>query len=433
MDRHYLSTIKMYVISGVLCGVICGGSCIAFAWATTLCDNTFQANHWLLFLLPVSGIAVVLLYDFFRSGEDLATDAIFKFSHKGNSNGYDESDSVSPWLAPLIFISTCLAYLTGGSCGRVGSALQIGGCLSAVICRRFSGAAGLRSVYIACGMAAGFTAILNAPVAGAVFGVELLILSGWDLMIVFPALLSSFITWGISKLAHVPYTDFHNGFSGGITDAGSTSDDAAMAAVLHTGLDASIIWRVVVIAAFATIAGRLFCYGRLAFNAGFELMGNKIVRVLVGTGLVIGITLLIGTYDFNGLGFGYVDKVLDGNSAMFAFAFKLVLTCLTLGCGIRGGEISPVIFIGATSCFALGCLIGLDPTLAAALGIVGTLGSVTNTPIAIMIYGLEAIECSGEMVIYFAITALIAHLCSGTYGLYHQQHAENQILKPRIP
>ncbi|MDO4176557.1 MAG: chloride channel protein [Bacillota bacterium] len=102
-------------------------------------------------------------------------------------------------------------------------------------------------------------------------------------------------------------------------------------------------------------------------------------------------------------------------------------------CGIRGGEIAPTIFIGATSCFVIGCMIGLDPTLAAAIGFVGALASVTNAPIAIGVLGLEAICFSGEAILYFALTAIVAHIFSGTYGLYHEQLVQKQPLKIHIP
>lgn len=449
------------LLCGLICGIVCGGAGVLFAWATTLCDKTFHANDWLIFLLPAAGIVVVLLYDKFRAGEDLCTDALFRYLHgdavlnHGSRETNPGSDKVSIWLAPLIFISTNLAYLFGGSVGRVGSALQLGGTLgiyatgwiggdvavNGVDSDAFVGKLtygiftkpGMRHVPLACGMAAGFCAILNAPVAGAFFGVEVLILSGSELIAIIPAAIASFITWGIAKLAQVPYTDFHFEITGGITRAGSTSDHAAMASLSETGLAVEVLLKVAVVALAATLAGRMFCYGRTVTTKGFGLIQNKYIRVIVGAGLVIAITLIAGVSTYNGIGFDYVDGVMDGRSAMFAFAWKLALTLFTLGCGIRGGEIAPTIFIGATSCFALGCLIGLDPTLAAAMGFVGALASVTNCPISIGILGLEAICCSGEALIYFAITAIIAHLFSGTYGLYHEQTSHRQILKIRIP
>lgn len=418
---HEKNRLVIYIKAGISCGITCGSACIAFAWLTTICDAVFHGHTNLLYLLPLAGLFIVYLFDYYRADDDLCTDAIFRYVQGG--------ETVSPWLAPLISLSTCLAYLFGGSVGRVGSALQLGGTLGIVISRRSP----YRSLYAACGMAAGFAGILNAPIAGALFGVEVLILSGSDLLIIFPALISTSITWGIGQLARVPYVDFHTSLASGLTLPGTVSDTAAMASLHSAAPGFSVIWRVIVIALAATLAGRLFCYTRLVFNKGFELIKNRFIRVVIGSGLVIGLTCLMGTYVYNGIGFTYVDSVLDGHSAALAFVLKLLLTALTLGCGIRGGEIAPTVFIGATAAFALGCLIGLDPTLAAALGIVGTLASVTNCPVAIFAYGLEAICCNLQAAVFFAITALIAHFFSGTYGLYHSQHPENQPLKIRMP
>ncbi|MCQ2546907.1 MAG: chloride channel protein [Clostridia bacterium] len=426
------------LLCGIVCGIVCGAACMLFAWITTICDRTFHSHDWMIYMLPIAGMIAVLLYDCFRRGEDLCTDALFRYLHGDpvqNENGSPEK--VSIWLAPLIFISTCLAYLFGGSVGRVGSALQIGGTLGVHTSGRlfaclFSRPA-LRYVPLACGMAAGFTAILNAPVAGTIFGVEVLILSGNKLVALIPSGIASFVTWGISKLAMIPYVDFHFRMTGGVTRFGSTSDDAAMSALQATGMELEVILKVLVIAFVGTLAGRLFCYSRLISTKGFALITNRLVRVLVGTGLVMALTLLFGVTDYNGIGFVYVDATMSGESAMFAFLWKLILTCLTLGCGIRGGEIAPTIFVGATACFTVGCLIGLDPTLAAALGFVGALASVTNAPVAIGILGCEAICCCGEAIIYFAITAVISHIFSGTYGLYHEQLAHRQPMKFKIP
>lgn len=416
------------ILCGLICGAVCGIVCVLFTWVTSLCDKTFHANTWLIFFLPLAGIIVVLLYDKFRQGEDLCTDALFRYLHA-------DSEKVSIWLAPLIFISTSLAYLFGGSVGRAGSALQIGGTLGIYASSRISvfSQAGMRHVPLACGMASGFCAILNAPIAATVFGVEVLVLSGSELLAIIPAAISSFMTWGIARLVHTSYTDFHFNLTGGLTDAGSTSDAAAMSALSKTGLSPEVLVKVVIVAFAATLVGRLFCYGRTITTKGFNLITNKYVRVLAGSGLVIALTLIVGVSSYNGIGFDYVDAAMSGRSAMFAFAWKLVLTLITLGCGIRGGEIAPTIFIGTTSCFALGCIIGLDPTLAAAMGFAGALASVTNCPVSIGIMGLESICFSGEAFIYFAITVAIAHFFSGTYGLYHEQTSHHQLMKIRIP
>lgn len=426
------------ILLGFLCGILCGAVCVAFAWATSAADSTFHSHTRLLLGLPFAGVLIVLLYDYFRRGEDLCTDALFRYLH--NEDVLNERGSrreVSLWLAPLIFVSTGLAYLFGGSVGRVGAALQLGGTISAHIAARIFGGVlsepHLRHIPLACGMAAGFTATLNMPVAGAIFGFEVLILSRSRIFAIIPAAVSSFTTWAIARLAHVPYVDFHFDMRGGLTSAGMISDNAAMASLISSGFNGEVFLKVILVAFAGTIAGRLFCYSRQISAKGFLLIKNKIARVLLGTGLVLCLTLLIGVYDYNGIGFVYVDAAFTGQSAMLAFMWKLILTCLSLGCGIRGGEISPAIFVGSTFCFALGCLIGLDPTLAAAIGFVGALASVTNAPVAIGVLGCEAICCSREAVLYFAVTALISHVFSGTCSLYSQQQPGRRPMKLLIP
>ena len=452
------------IMTGTGCGIVCGGACIIFAWLTSLCDAAFHRHDQLLWLLPAAGVLVVVLFDGFRREDTLNMNALFLQLRGGQP--------VSPWLMPLVALSTCLAYLFGGSVGRVGSALQIGGglalCLGERVNRKLDARAGEEpeaqvnvngealpaDLLLSCGIAAGFTAILNAPLAGAVFGVELLVLQGRQLWNLVPALIASLITCGIGHLVRVPYISFENDMTGGLVDPGSNSAGAAMASLVTTGLQPGVLLRVLLIGFAAVLIGMIYCAARKHITSGFRkirlgrirgkgremdlgngldksrgeglelLLSDRILQVLIGTGLVIAVTLLIGHTDCNGIGFVYVDRVLDGRSAMLAFLWKLILTSLTLGCGIRGGEIAPVIFIGATGCFTVGCLIGLDPTLAAALGIVGALASVTNCPIAIGIYGLEAICCNGEMLLYIVIVCAVSYFFSGTGGIYSEQHPQ---------
>jgi len=400
-------TIITYILTGVCCGIVCGGAAVFFSWLTTMCDNVFHTHEKLIFLLPLAGIAVVFLYDDFRKEDDLTMNALYRYMQDGKP--------VSFWLAPMIAISTCFAYLAGGSVGRVGSALQIGGCLAVLIGKKFAllrRFAPAPELLLACGIAAGFCGILNAPVAGAVFGVEVLILSYKKWILIVPTLISSFITWGIAHAVGIYYVDFHD--------------------LITVSISVTVVLKALVVAFAAMLIGRLYCFVREITVKGFEALNNKYLRVITGTVLVIALTQILGHTNCNGIGFSYVDAALDGHSATLAFLWKLMLTAFTLGCGIRGGEIAPTIFIGATGCFAAGYLISLDPALAAALGIVGALASVTNCPIAIFLYGLEAISLSPEMALYFFITACMAHFLSGTGSIYSEQRAEKQILKPRL-
>ena len=154
-----------WILTGVCCGIVCGGACVFFSWLTMTCDSVFHNHEKLLFALPLAGVLVVLLYDEYRKDDDLCMDALFRHMR--------EEERLSYWIAPLVAVSTCLAYLTGGSVGRVGSALQIGGGLAVIIGEKFAPLRRLMppaELLLACGIAAGFTGILNTPLAGAVFG-----------------------------------------------------------------------------------------------------------------------------------------------------------------------------------------------------------------------------------------------------------------------
>ena len=281
-------------MTGVCCGIVCGGAAVFFSWLTTLCDNVFHTHEKLIFLLPLAGIAVVILYDEFRKEDDLTMNALYRHMQEGKP--------LSFWLAPMIAISTCLAYLTGGSVGRVGSALQIGGCLAVLIGKKFAllrRFAPAPELLLACGIAAGFCGILNAPIAGAVFGVEVLVLSYQKWVYIVPTLIASFITWGIAQAVGIYYVDFH---------------DLTTATISTT-----VLLKALVVAFAAMLIGRLYCFVRKITVQGFEALNNKYLRVITGTVLVIALTQILGHTNCNGIGFSYVDAALDGHSATLAF------------------------------------------------------------------------------------------------------------------
>lgn len=420
------------LLLSILTGICSGAACVLFYVCTQFCDNTRIDNNWLLYLLPAAGLLIVFLYDHVLGDKDLSTGALYRHIQEGKQ--------VSPWIAPLITLSTCLAYLTGGSVGRAGSALQIGGSISCGIIEkaaaRFDPGSGRQPhdlsgsdanepaesespapprtavsdtavLLTACGMACGFTAILNTPLAGAVFGVEVLVLNCRNWILIIPTMISSWLTWGIAYLFRISYTDF--------------TVDAAH----FTGLDPAAYVKLVLLAFAATLTARLFCYSRRSFTWAFNrFIKNPFIRVLAGTVMVVMITKLIGTMDCNGVGFTYVAGALNGNSSSFAFLWKLLLTVLTLSCGIRGGEIAPNIFIGAAFGCAAAPLIGLDPCLGAAVCLVGQLSSVTNCTLAVFLYGCEAMCAGLPAIACFALVSVIAHVFSGDIGLYREQPAE---------
>lgn len=398
------------LVLSILTGILSGGVCVFFYVCTQLCESARISHEWFLYLLPAAGLCVVLLYDKAFCEKDLSAGALFRHVQDGNP--------VSAWLAPLIAMSTCLAYLTGGSVGRVGSALQIGGGVAnGVIEEKLPALSFPRAplVLTVCGLSCGFTAILNTPLAGAFFGVELLVLSRRDWILLIPSAVSSFITWGIAALFHVSYVDFTVGQSH------------------FEGLDPTVCLKLALVVLSVTVLARLYCYSRRLIAWGMaRIIKDPFLRVIAGTVLIILLTKLSGSMDQNGIGFTYVAGALNGNSSSSAFFWKLLLTVLTLGCGIRGGEVAPNIFIGATFGCAAAALIGVDPCLCAAVCLVGQLSSVTNCTIAIFIYGCEALCAGLPAVICFASVSVIAHALSGDIGLFREQPSQNIPFKLHI-
>ena len=433
------------LLASVLIGLLGGGACVLFYACTQICDQTRLGQPALLYLLPAAGLLIVFLYDGLLGDKDLSTGALFRL--------VQENKPVSPWIAPLIFLSTCLAYLTGGSVGRAGSALQIGGGIGAWTGSRLDGRredtrpdsredtqpegsredprldrdpayAQRNRLLITCGMSAGFTAILNTPLAGAVFGIEVLVLSRQSWGQLLPALISSYLTWGIAA-------GFEALTSGGAMAGFDLSyTDFSVPAELFSTLSPVDYGKLALLTLLSTLAARLYCYSRRSVAWSMQrFIKNPYLRVLAGAFLVILITRAIGTMDCNGVGFSYVAGALAGSCAPLSFLWKLILTIVTLGCGIRGGEIAPNIFIGATFGCALAPLFGLDPCIGAAACLVCVLSSATNCTIAIFIYGCEAICFSPAAALVFLIASVIAHIFSGEMGIYREQPTDRIIWK----
>ena len=395
-------------------GILSGGACVLFYLCTQFSDGTRIAHPWLLWLLPLAGLLIVLLYDGLMETKDLSAGALFRHVQEGKP--------VSPWIAPLIALSTCLAYLTGGSVGRTGSALQIGGSISNGIIdpgwSRISGSksnSDIAALLTACGMASGFTAILGTPLAGAILGSEILVLGRRSIKLIVPTLISSYITWGISLLSHISYTDFSIEASH-FADL-ALSDCLKLAALCLT----------------ATLIARFYCYSRRLIAWSMDrYLKNPYLRVLIGTALIILITKLLGDMNCSGIGFDYVAQALNGDCDTFAFFWKLILTCLALGCGIRGGEIAPNIFIGATFGCAAGMILGMDPCLCAAICLISVLSSVTNCTFAIFVYGCEALCLSLPSALCFLAVSVLVHIFSGDIGLFREQPSNQIPLKLHI-
>jgi H+/Cl- antiporter ClcA len=305
-----------------------------------------------------------------------------------------------------------LTHLTGGSAGREGAALQIGGSISAGIGRLLR--LGDRNVntIIQCGMAGLFSALFGTPLTATVFALEVVNVGHFRYAALFPCLLSALTANAIPRLLGLPGEAYH---LSGLPEPG-------LGSMLRCGALA-------ILAALVSIA---FCV--LMHEAGRlykKYIPDQYLRGLAGAALVIALTLAEGSGDYNGAGGHIIELAVEGQVHVpWAFLWKMLFTALTLGAGFRGGEIVPTLFIGSTFGCAAGPLLGLDPAFGAAVSMIALFCGVVNCPMASIFLAIELF--GGEGLLFFALACALSFLVSGQYSLYSSQNIVYSKLEARL-
>jgi H+/Cl- antiporter ClcA len=315
-------------------------------------------------------------------------------------------------LALLIFVSTALTHLTGGSAGREGAALQIGGSLAATLGKALRLDERNLNLIVLCGMSALFTALFGTPVAATVFSLEVVSVGIVHYSALFPALLSSLVSLGVTRLLGV------EGENWALTGAPAVSIEA----LIRTGA----------LALLCALLSMAFCVlmHRTA-HLYQKYIPNQYLRVVVGGLLIIALTLLEGSRDYNGAGGALITLALSGTVHVpWAFLLKLIFTALTLGAGFRGGEIVPTFFIGSTFGCAVAPLLGLEPSYGAAIGLISLFCAVVNCPLASLLLSVELF--GSDSLWFFALACSLSYLFSGKYSLYSSQKIIYSKFEPRF-
>ena len=387
-------------MTGLACGLAGGVFSYALSWATQA-----RAEHpWLLFFLPAAGLIIVWSYQALDMENDSGTNQIIASVRSGEKPRLR--------LVGLIFFSTALTHLTGGSAGREGAALQIGGSLAAAIGKLLHLQERNMNLIVLCGMSALFTALFGTPVAATVFSLEVISVGIIQYSALFPALFSSLTALGVTRLM-------------GVAPLSWTLSGVPALSALSLG-------RTGLLAALCALVSIVFC---LVMHATASLyrrfFPNRYLRILAGAALIILLTLLEGSGDYNGAGSDIIQAALTGEvSVPWAFVLKLTFTALTLGAGFRGGEIVPTFFIGSTFGCAVAPLLGLDPAFGAAIGLIALFCGVVNCPLASILLSVELFGGSGVM--FFALACALSYLLSGKFSLYSSQKIVYSKLEPRF-
>lgn len=397
---HKLKSASDYILTFFKWGLIsviigCVGGIVGALFHTSVSEaNIFFSKYdKLIFLLPIGGLLIVAMYKKCRMLENKGTDSVI--------SSIRSNEGVPFSLAPLIFISTVITHLLGGSAGREGAALQLGGSIGSNIGKLFHLDEKDMHMVIMCGMSAVFSALFGTPITAALFALGVTSVGIMYYSGLVPCLISSLAAYLITAMFGIAPTHFTIMYIPSVT----------VITVLKTILIAVLCAELSII--FCTVMHYTARYMKIWFK-------NPYLRIFVGGLAIIALTYLTGTRDYNGSGMNIITNAVEnGYTNGWAWALKIIFTAITIGSGYKGGEIVPTFFIGATfGCF-MGNLIGLTPAFSAAVGMVAMFCGVLNCPVASIILSIELFGSKG--LILFAAAAGVSYMLSGYYGLYSSQ------------
>lgn len=379
-----------------LVGILAGSASALLLWSLDYATSVREAHPWMILLLgPVGGV-VGLLYKHFGASVEAGNNLILEQVH-------DPTQTIPVRMTPLILLGTFLTHLFGGSAGREGTAIQTGASLADQLARPFRMGAHDRRILLMAGISAGFGSVFGTPLAGAVFGIEVLAIGRLSYDAILPCFLASFVADMVTRAWHIHHTLY------------VVSDTPPMT-----------VERLLL----AMVAGVAFGLCGMAFakcthwiqHTMRRHIANAPLRPVIGGVVVAAAVFGIGyshTKDFLGLGVPTIVAAFHGKLPVYYFAGKFLFTTVTLGTGFKGGEVTPLFYIGSTLGNALSNVLALPPSLLAGMGFVAVFAGAANTPIAST---LMAVELFGaEAGAYAGIACVISYMFSGHSGIYHAQ------------
>ena len=386
--QFLLKWLSIAIGAGILVGSASALLLVSLFWAT----DTREANKWIIWLLPFGGLVVGLMYHYW--GKNVV---------KGNNQLIDELHSpkdIIPFkMAPLIYIGTVITHLFGGSAGREGTAVQMGGAIVDQLSKVFNFSKNDRKILIIMGISAGFASVFGTPLAGAIFALEVMVIGRMRYDAILPSFLAAVVADYTCNAWGVPHTHYHIDFVPEMSVLG-----------FFIAIASGIIFGVV---------STFFSKGIHSFQGLASKIKYPPFRPFLG-GLIIAIVVfLMGTTKYIGLGIPTIVEAFQTPLPSYDFAIKILLTTFTIGVGFKGGEVTPLFFIGATLGNALALFLPLPMALLAGMGFVAVFSGATNTPIACTIMGIELFGI--EAGVFIGIACVTAYLFSGNNGIYSSQ------------
>lgn len=382
-----------WLVFGVGTGIIVGLVATGFSYALAGV-NSFRAAHSAVkYALPLAGLVIVFLYSYFKDENDTGTNMVISSIHS--------SSDIPFKMAPLIFISTVLTHLCGGSAGREGAAIQIGGSIANRLGKSLSLKEHDHNIIVMCGMSAGFSALFGTPLAAAVFSLEVISVGIMHYAALVPCVIASFVAHFVADALGVEAECFNVGIIPQITP------------VLFTKM-------LVLGAVFGGVSIMLCLVLHKAEHTYKSYFKNPYVRIFAAGCIIAALSAILGTDMYLGSGANIISGIFEtGRTPWYTFILKIAFTALTLGAGYKGGEIVPSFCVGAAFGCAVSGLFGLPASLAAACGMAGVFCGVTNCPITSLLISFELFGYEGMP--YYLVSVAVSYMFSGYYGLYRSQ------------
>ena len=380
-----------WIIIAAITGMVGGGIGSIFHLSVEFATNIRIQYPWIIYLLPFGGLIIVFLYKK-AMNEDPGTNLVI--------NSIRTDGKVPFLMSPLIFIGTVITHLLGGSAGREGAALQLGGSIGSQIGNLIGLDEKDMHLITLCGMSGVFSALFGTPLTATFFSMEVISIGIIHYSAFIPCIVSSLTAYAVSLYFGLEPVRFS----------------------LNIFPDISFIniVKVMVLGSLCAIVSIIFCEVLHKSNKLLKkLIPNSYIRVFVGGSIIILMTLVIGSRDYNGAGMDIISNAINGSAKPEAFLLKMIFTAITISVGYKGGEIVPTFFIGSTFGCVFGSVLGLDPCFGAAVGLVALFCGVVNTLITSIILSIELFGAGN--IILFAIACGVSYMESGYYSLYTSQ------------